>query len=251
MNSTLSGIAAALVMASIPDVSGAKLPEVCEGIALHDNSGSIYVISQSEADLAVAVDKTEPEGIFRYYDEVFSGNKNEKSVYRMDLSCCEYLIDSGEYASRYTVTMNIPGRYNAEYSQDILIKDPGFEDVERTEYYFYVTSVVADKSGWELLGSNEYTTEDGVQICEQYVTIRYTDKLTGDVNGDGEINIADAGKILECYAKASAGFEVDADVAAADIDGNGKVEISDATAVLSYYARNAAGISTSWRDILN
>ncbi len=250
MNNTLSGIAIAIVMAATPNVSSAKLLSVCDGITIHDNSGSVYVFTQNETELDITVNKTEPEGIFRYYDTTIPVSKDKESVYRMDLSCCEYLVDTGEYASCYTITIDVPGRHLAEYSQDILIKDSGFEDLERCQYYFYVTAEISEKSGSEILGSNEYVTEDGIQICEQYVRIFYTEALTGDVNEDGKVNITDAANILECYAGLSAGLDNKAYPDSADVDGNGKVEIMDASSVLVYYAQNAVGVNSNWYDIL-
>lgn len=250
MNNTLSGIAIALVMVATPYVSGAKLLSVCDGITIHDNSGSVYVFTQNGTELNITVDKTEPEGIFRYYDEVLPASKDNESVYRMDLSCCEYLVDTGKYASHYTITIEVPGRHLAEYSQDILIKDSGFENLERCQYYFYVTAEISEKSGSEIFGSNEYVTEDGIQICEQYVRILYTEYLTGDVNEDEKVNITDAAYILECYASLSAGLNNKSYPDSADVDGNGKVEIMDASSVLAYYAHSAAGVNCNWHDIL-
>lgn len=76
---------------------------------------------------------------------------------------------------------------------------------------------------------------------------------TGDLNGDGKIDISDATIVLTMYANIAAGTDVSDEsiLKAADIDGDGLITLTDATHILTYYAHTAAGIETSWAEILN
>lgn len=67
------------------------------------------------------------------------------------------------------------------------------------------------------------------------------DMLTGDVDGNGNVDISDAALVLKVYAQNAAGFVADTDNS--DIDGDGVITIEDAMAILTYYAMNAAGIT--------
>ena len=52
----------------------------------------------------------------------------------------------------------------------------------------------------------------------------------GDVNGDGEVNIADVNAIIDFIL----GRQVSTDVLlAADVDGNGEINIGDVNAIIS------------------
>ena len=79
------------------------------------------------------------------------------------------------------------------------------------------------------------------------------DKIpTGDVNGDGVVNLTDATDILKFYAHMSAGLDAEFEpneqinnilMNIADANDNGKVDIADATLVLETYANTAAGMN--------
>lgn len=65
----------------------------------------------------------------------------------------------------------------------------------------------------------------------------------GDVNGDGEIDTADASAILREIVMRGAGartFTAAQDIAA-DVDSNGELEVSDASSILMYVAADGAG----------
>lgn len=66
---------------------------------------------------------------------------------------------------------------------------------------------------------------------------------TGDVNGDGVVDSADASEVLLIYAGASTGGgDVPADIKdAADINGDGLVDSADASLILEYYAYVSTG----------
>lgn len=76
----------------------------------------------------------------------------------------------------------------------------------------------------------------------------------GDVDSNSDVNISDATRILEVYAKSVAGLDVntdaDMDIDAADINRDGVVDINDATSALKYYARSIAGLDTDWEEAL-
>ena len=66
----------------------------------------------------------------------------------------------------------------------------------------------------------------------------------GDVDGDGDITIDDAFKVLQEYSYIAAGRGAsftDEEKGAADVDGDVDVTLDDAFAILSYYSAKAAG----------
>lgn len=214
-------------------------------ITLLDTSGKIYIHMQNKGSIHITADKTEPEGVFRYYNTDITSQASETDgSYQMDLSCCEYLVDSGEYASHYTVNISSAMDKKAAYSQNIIVKDPGFEDIESSEYHFYITMISSDESGYKISASNERTSDDGILIHEQYIELSYSNK--GDVTGDGKLDISDATAALTIYAKQLANLDTsefsEVQKKAADMDEDGIIDISDSTAILTVYARNIAGL---------
>ncbi len=222
-----------------------------EGITLVDVTGAMYVHADSSCNIRAAVDKTEPEGIFRYYDADISP-ASSGAVYRMDLSRCEYLVGSGEYASRYTVSFTAGGDEASFYSQDIIVRDPDFADTDSCEFHFYVSTEPGESSCCNISGSNEYVSDSGVLVYELYLDFRYksSEKTKGDVDGDGAVTLTDAALVLTHYASTSAGLGSDVDKEAADVDGDGRVQLSDASAILMYYAMSAASMDPQWDEIL-
>ena len=103
-----------------------------------------------------------------------------------------------------------------------------------------------------------YTSSKAEAYANKYdrtfVSLGDAPMVTGDINGDGTIDISDATIILMMYAYSAAGMDMseytEEQLIAADIDGDGKVSISDATYILTYYAQNAAGLNPSWEGIL-
>ncbi len=251
MKGGISSAILSVVLATAPDTSGAVLLPVCDGITLHDSSGAVYVYTENDTALGVTLDKTEPEGVFRYYEAELAGDNTTETIYQMELSCCEYLLDYDDYASVYDFSVYVPERYNASYNHNVIISDPRFSEAERTEYHFYIKAHTGNKSSCTFLNSNEYITEDGIAVIQQYVLITYTENITGDADADGKITINDASVILECYASVSVGMEPDGNQVAADVNGSGKADISDASAVLSYYAASAADMNPQWSDYLS
>ncbi len=216
-----------------------------KGITLLDTSGKIYIHMQNKGSIHITADKTEPEGVFRYYNtDITSYTPKTDGSYQMDLSCCEYLLDHGKYASHYTVNISSAMDKNAVYIQDIIVKDPGFEDIESSEYHFYITMKPSYESGYKISSSNEHISDDGILISELYIEFSYSNK--GDVTGDGKLDISDSTAALMIYAKQLAGLDAsefsEVQKKAADMDENGIIDISDSTAILTNYAKNIAGL---------
>lgn len=214
------------------------------GISLFDKSGKIYIHMQSSGSLDVKADKAEPEGIFRYYDTKAINTSQQQKSFLMDLSCCEYLVDSGEYASSYNLNMNVSSDKNSCFEQTIIITDPGFDSIEISEYHFYVTLKPSKSSGCIVTKLND-TSKDGVYICNQYLEFSYA-PLAGDANSDGIVNISDATAVLDYYARKAADIAAEEfteeQKISADMNSDGNIDISDATDILKIYAENAANI---------
>ena len=78
---------------------------------------------------------------------------------------------------------------------------------------------------------------------------------TGDIDGNGTVDISDATAVLSMYAESAAGISPAIYTSAAsdpaDVNGDGIVSLDDATAILLYYAQTASGFSPEWADIIN
>lgn len=115
------------------------------------------------------------------------------------------------------------------------------------------------KSNIELpmyISGNAYVTIDDnknavIYLDEDKDGVYDTPLEQGDVNGDGNINIDDAGEALKYYAECAAGIAAGQiglnrtyplSIYTADLNGDKKIDISDATEILSKYARRAAGL---------
>ncbi|MBQ8513973.1 MAG: hypothetical protein IJ496_01065 [Ruminococcus sp.] len=228
----------------------ATLVPVLEGISLPDRTGQIFIHVKNQDELHVTVDKIEPEGIFRYYDtELIGAEGQSETVYQMDLSRCEYLVDTGEYASWYAVSISAGADPDAVYTQNLVVQDPDFEKIEGCEHHFYITLEQGESAGFELLASRG-TTEENILIYEQYFVLRYQEELLGDLDGNGVVEISDATAVLTYYAQNAASLDPEINMDAADIDRNGIIEIKDATCILTYYAQYAAGLDPDWSDLI-
>ncbi|MBQ8687570.1 MAG: hypothetical protein IJ512_03330 [Ruminococcus sp.] len=240
------------VQLSVVDAAAAvvQLVPVEKGIALSDRTGQIYIHVQSQDALHVTVDKTEPEGIFRYYDAELTGAEGQtETVYQMDLSRCEYQMDTGEYASQYTVSIAAADDIDAVYTINVVVQDPDFEAVEGNVYHFYISLEESKTPGFRLQSSQE-STEQGVQTCRQILVLQYRELIQGDADRDGTVALADASEVLRCYAAKSAGIETKIHMKAADVDQNDAVDLADASCILVYYAKMAAGMTPAWEEII-
>lgn len=74
------------------------------------------------------------------------------------------------------------------------------------------------------------------------VPVSADDRLPGDVNGDGQVNAADAARILEIAASLGAGESIpDNAQNAADLNGDGDANALDAAVLLRYAAASGSG----------
>lgn len=72
---------------------------------------------------------------------------------------------------------------------------------------------------------------------------------TGDVDGDGKIDVPDAVAVLTEYARVAAGNEgqfSDAQKSKADVNKDGMIDVADAVGILTYYAKQASGQTPSF-----
>lgn len=94
--------------------------------------------------------------------------------------------------------------------------------------------------------SYEYQLDAGTDTSEP---------VTGDIDGNGTVDISDATAVLSMYAESAAGITPAIYIGAAsnpaDVNGDGVVSLDDATAILLYYAQTASGLSPEWADIIN
>lgn len=78
--------------------------------------------------------------------------------------------------------------------------------------------------------------------------------LSGDIDGNGTVEVGDAQKALNAYAEIIAGNDpklTDVQKKAADVDNDGRIDVTDAQYILLYYVENSiAGKPISWADII-
>lgn len=113
----------------------------------------------------------------------------------------------------------------------------GSYDIEFYDKGAYFTSVIP-----RYLDDPTKTVEVYPAEYSEGLRINASDRLLGDVDGDGDIDAVDASKILSAYAAIAtdqpSGFTPEQE-AAADVDGNRSIDSVDASGVLAYYAFGA------------
>ena len=80
--------------------------------------------------------------------------------------------------------------------------------------------------------ANHYDTE----LATVVVTIKEPERKNGDVNGDGNVDVADIATIITVMAQ---GDKIVEQVIAADVNGDGVVDVADIATVISIMAANA------------
>ena len=149
------------------------------------------------------------EAVIAYYNETFAPRANaliaENGTIR---GYADHLTDSAEM--------------NFVLWPYIRVGDPSNADHiwQNTTY----TSVLADMQNW--------LTQ---RIAKLDVTFAETVFVTGDVNGDGEVNSDDA----VCILRYLAGYDVDVKIENGDVNGDGEVNSDDAVCIL----KNLAGLN--------
>ena len=109
------------------------------------------------------------------------------------------------------------------------------EQLESGEVCYKLNGDQADINWFQTLGEDLYPVLNNTHKQVFYSEANgYTNEqgggLTGDLNGDGKVDIADAVSVLDIMA--ASGFE-----AAADLNGDGKVDIADFVAILDIMAQ--------------
>ena len=239
-----------------------------------------YVLKDSESGYSVSQSNPVPMKLRMDYEEcVLEAYSAAGSGITFDKS--GYASVKGESASYEIQMVFNEGNYVTDWYA-IEISGANADEIifEQTEYgYVLVGNNLQDVnvSAWndehdaDVTFSSEYTQvliheidEDTIGISADtdgdgtYETIiaesEEDNTVTGDVNGDGTVNISDATLVLTLYASDAAGIVIDGVTEeqrlAADINGDGSVTISDATAILTYYSETAAGLDPSWEDII-
>ncbi|MGN0631758.1 MAG: dockerin type I domain-containing protein [Ruminococcus sp.] len=164
------------------------------------------------------------DGEYYYY---FAGTAAENETVTMTKTNEDVIITSNDGSLKGTLlvtkTDTAEGSSAIEYT--INAKNSVYVDMEDLEL---TVSVDKDKDG-----------------------IYETPLEQGDANGDGNINLDDAGEILKYYAESGAGIAAGQvhlnltyplSLNTADMNGDGKISLSDATEILSKYAKRAVGL---------
>lgn len=103
------------------------------------------------------------------------------------------------------------------------------------------TSTTTETTTTETTATPQVTTETIATT-----TVPDTERIIGDVDGDGLLMVEDAVQILTYYAQNSANLSPTFDAAiqqiAADFDDDSKITVEDAIAVLRCYAEQSAGL---------
>ena len=124
------------------------------------------------------------------------------SKYRLD-----YSLDGGATWMAATTIDNLEAAEVPEKSQ---VLATWFLDLNAAQPALFRIAMIA--------GGNGATYVDDIVLY-------YTDHLTGDVNGDGEVNIADVNAVIDVIL-------TDAEGTAADVNGDGEVNIADVNAII-------------------
>ena len=148
------------------------------------------------------------EAVIAYYNETFAPQANALIAENGTIyGYADHLTDSAEMNFVLWPYIRVGDPSNAEHIW------------KNTTY----ASVLADMQNW--------LTQ---RIAKLNVTFAETVFVTGDVNGDGEVNSDDA----VCILRYLAGYDVDVKIENGDVNGDGEVNSDDAVCIL----RNLAGL---------
>ena len=172
---------------------------------------------------------TVPWGVQTIEPGAFKGNANIKTVV-----CQETVNTICEGAFSECPALGSVHVYNGE--AQILNKETELTICNSYDKDKKVSTYTGNVIAYENSPVYNWAKERGVNvvICEgEY------NKVTGDINYDGEVNAVDASRILAEYARTSSGKEKSFTFAqnrCGDIDKNDSVDAVDASKVLAYYA---------------
>ena len=115
-----------------------------------------------------------------------------------------------------------------------------------------VTTTTEPETVTTSTGDNETITSETTTTGE--TTPTEPEYLLGDINDDGEVNVADAQLTLNAYVKAMAGKDnglTEKQAKAADVNGDQEISVDDAQIILLYYVKNTlSNTPTAWETLL-
>ena len=115
-----------------------------------------------------------------------------------------------------------------------------------------VTTTTEPETVTTSTGDSETITSETTTTGE--TTPTEPDYLLGDINDDGEVNVADAQLTLNAYVKAMAGKDnglTEKQAKAANVNGDQEISVDDAQIILLYYVKNTlSNTPTAWETLL-
>ncbi len=179
--------------------------------------------------------RVQPEGAFLYYS--------------YDVTLCEALtVECPVWEGNYRLEVSLPSDATfemVEYRYDLTIADPEMDPEQSfdTTYLTVVLDTDADAAEDTAVLSDPVTRERIIYAQHTY-TFSRAEFVLGDLNGDGDVNAADAADLLISAAAAGGGTDpglTSLQMACADLNGDGTYNSSDAADILTYAAAAAAG----------
>lgn len=239
-----------------------------------------YLLKDAQAGYRVSQDSALPmELLMEYENSILKASSAAGSEIIFDES--GYISVSGESAS-YTIEMifNEGSHVTDWYGLALSGGNSSHAVLEQTEEGYLLSGdnlqditvrAYNDSVSPEVSFTTDYTAVLLYQIDENTIGVAAdTDEdgsfetvlaegsepaaATGDVDGNGIIEISDATAALTIYARTAVSLPLDEFTEkqrmAADADKDGMVTIFDATAILTYYAQYAAGLNPTWENII-
>lgn len=127
------------------------------------------------------------------------------------------------------------------------------------EHWYHLEHAGTNAESWRSVTMEEFDASLSAHETLTLTAVPFTafseeSYMLGDLNGDSDINAADALLLLEAAAKIGVGEEsglTDVQITAADTNGDGYVNAADANNILRYAAYNGAGGTDAIEDFLS